>query len=314
MRADSVKMNTGMENALNNSLEMPSKAEQGIVHRLREYVEILLITVLAALFLKFFVVEAYRIPTSSMENTLLSGDFVLVNKFVYGAQTPRYIPFTRIRLPSIQFPTMSYPRRGDVVVFEFPGDQAGDNIHEVVNYVKRCIALPGDTLTITNKVVAVNGRVVPPPHLGKTARSIVYPRGFHDYRIFPRGASFNEDNFGPIVIPRAGTVVNLTVGDVSEYWDLIEHEGHTISSNASSLVLIDGVPTRTYRIRKDYYFMMGDNRDNSLDSRFWGFVPADLIIGKAFMVYWSWDENESSSGFFDRLTSTRWDRIGTFVR
>lgn len=304
----------GMEEAVSSPVESPSSATTDVVTRVREYVQILLITALAALFLKFFVVEAYRIPTSSMENTLLTGDFVLVNKFVYGTQTPRYVPFTSIRLPSIGFPAIASPRRGDVVVFEFPGDHADDNIHEIVNYVKRCIALPGDTLTIANKVVFVNGRVVPPPYHGKAGRSIVYPRGFHDYRIFPRGASFNEDNFGPIVIPKAGTMVNLTADDVSEYWDLIEHEGHMISSTVSSLVLIDGVPARTYRIRKDYYFMMGDNRDNSLDSRFWGFVPADLIIGKAFMVYWSWDEDGASSGFFDHLESTRWNRIGSIVR
>lgn len=304
----------GMEEAVNGSVGTPTKVEPGVMDRVREYVQILLITVLAALFLKFFIVEAYRIPTGSMENTLLTGDFVLVNKFIYGARTPRYVPFTNFRLPSIRFPAIASPRRGDVVVFEFPGDRDDDNIHEVVNYVKRCVALPGDTLTITNKVVFVNGRIIPPPHLGKAGRSIVYPRGFHDYRIFPRGAAFNEDNFGPIVIPKAGTEVDLTTDDVSEYRALIEHEGHTISSTSSSHVIIDGIPARTYRIRKDYYFMMGDNRDNSLDSRFWGFVPADLIIGKAFMVYWSWDEDGTSSGFLDHLESTRWNRIGSIVR
>lgn len=304
----------GMEEAVHSSDEAPGSSGTGVMTRIREYVELLILTLLAALFLKFFVVEAYRIPTGSMENTLLTGDFVLVNKFIYGAQTPRYVPFTGIRLPSTRFPAITSPRRGDVVVFEFPGDHAGDNIHEVVNYVKRCIAVPGDTLTIANKIVFVNGHAVPLPYLGKSGRSIVYPRGFHDYRIFPRGAAFNEDNFGPIIIPRAGMKVNLTSDDVTEYWDLIEREGHIVSSTASSLVLIDGVPAETYTIKKDYYFMMGDNRDNSLDSRFWGFVPSDLIIGKAFMVYWSWDESASSAGFFSRFESTRWNRIGSIVR
>jgi signal peptidase I len=304
----------GMEETVHSGGEAPTGTVTGVAARVREYVQVLLLAVFAALFLKFFVVEAYRIPTGSMENTLLTGDFVLVNKFIYGVHTPRYFPFTSIRLPSIRFPAITSPRRGDVVVFEFPGDRAGENGREVVNYVKRCVALPGDTLTISNKIVFVNGRVIPPPHLGKSGRSIVYPRGFHDYRIFPRGAAFNEDNFGPITIPKAGMKVDLTSDDVTEYRDLIEHEGHTVSSRGSSPVLIDGQPAATYAIKKNYYFMMGDNRDNSLDSRFWGFVPADMIIGKAFMVYWSWDESETSGGFFSRLESTRWNRIGSIVR
>jgi signal peptidase I len=282
--------------------------------RVRDYVQVLSVTLLAALFLKFFVVEAYRIPTSSMENTLMAGDFVFVNKFVYGARTPRYIPFTNIHLPVIQLPAISSPRRGDVAVFEFPGGHVDGSPYEVVNYVKRCIALPGDTLSIVNKEVVVNGRAVPFPHTARADRPLLYPRGFRDYRIFPRGTEFNEDNFGPIVIPKAGSEVPIGPVNVSEYWDVIEHEGHRIASSTSPEILIDGVPTRTYRVQKDYYFMMGDNRDNSLDSRFWGFVPADLIIGKVFMVYWSWGESQSSSGFLDNLGSTRWHRIGSIVR
>ena len=301
------------EETVRDREEAPPGTVTGAAVRVREYVQLVLLTILAALFLKFFVVEAYRIPTGSMENTLLTGDFVLVNKFIYGAHTPRYLPFTSIRLPSVRFPAITSPRRGDVVVFEFPGDRAGEDGREVVNYVKRCIALPGDTLAISNKIVFVNGQVVPPPHLGKSGRSIVYPRGFHDYRIFPRGAAFNEDNFGPLIIPKSGMEVDLTSNDMTEYRDLIEHEGHTMSSSDSS-VLIDGKLATTYTIKKNYYFMMGDNRDNSLDSRFWGFVPADMIIGKAFMVYWSWDEREPSRGFLTRLESTRWNRVGRIVR
>ena len=282
--------------------------------RTRDYLEIFLFTGLAALFLKFFVVEAYRIPTSSMENTLMAGDFVLVNKFIYGARTPTHIPFTNIPVPSVGLPAISSPHRADVVVFEFPGSHADDRQHEVINYVKRCIALPGDTLAIVNRVVMVNGNSMLMPYSGKTDRPLLYPRGFRDYRIFPRGTDFNEDNFGPIVIPKAGSEVALTDENVSEYWYVIEHEGHVIASNASSQILIDGVPAQSYRVQKDYYFMMGDNRDNSLDSRFWGFVPADLVIGKAFMVYWSWDENKSSSGFIEHFRSTRWNRIGTIVQ
>jgi signal peptidase I len=308
-------MTMGLETA-GTSTDLPAemRGKSRSKSRLRDYAELLLITALASLFLKFFVVEAYRIPTSSMENTLLAGDFVLVNKFVYGARTPRYLPFTSIHLPSLQFPAVSSPRRGDVAVFEFPGRRADDDPHDVINYVKRCIALPGDTLRIVNRIVFVNGREMPLPHSARTDRPVLYPRGFRDYRIFPRGTDFNEDNFGPIVIPKAGSEVVLTPENVSEYWDVIQHEGHSVTVTASSGLLIDGTPRREYRVQKDYYFMMGDNRDNSLDSRFWGFVPADLIIGKAFMVYWSWNENQSSSGFLENLRSTRGDRIGSIVR
>jgi signal peptidase I len=296
--------------------ELLSKQEDKIEtrSRVRDYVQILLITALTALFLKFFIVEAYRIPTSSMENTLLAGDFVLVNKFIYGARTPRYVPFTSIPLPFVQLPAISSPRRGDVAVFEFPGNHVEGGPREVVNYVKRCIALPGDTLAIANRTVLVNGRDIPLPRFAKTERMLTYPRGFRDYRIFPRGSAFNEDNFGPIVIPKIHSEIALTPETISEYWELIEQEGHTIESSASSEILIDGVPSRTYRVQKDYYFVMGDNRDNSLDSRFWGFVPSDFLIGKAFMVYWSWDGSQSSSGLLSRFESTRWNRIGSIVQ
>ncbi len=298
------------------TVDVPLEANKiaGTKGHLRNYAELLVMTILAALFLKFFIVEAYRIPTSSMENTLLAGDFVLVNKFIYGARTPRYIPFTSVHVPSIQLPVLSPVRRGDVVVFEFPGNYIEGRQHEVINYVKRCIALPGDTLSIVNRVVRVNGTPIPPPYRGRADRLLVYPRGFHDYRIFPRGAAFNEDNFGPIVIPGAGTEVFLTAGSINQYQELIEHEGHSVALRGSSEVLIDGTPTSMYHVQCDYYFMMGDNRDNSLDSRFWGFVPADLIIGKAFMIYWSVDEHRASTALIDHFGSTRWDRIGSIVQ
>ena len=94
----------------------------------------------------------------------------------------------------------------------------------------------------------------------------------------------------------------------------MRHEGHTVGVKENGSVFIDGTEATMYRVEKDYFFMMGDNRDNSLDSRFWGFVPDDLIIGKAILVYWSWDESALPDGFFDRIAGARWNRIGTFVR
>lgn len=300
-----------MQQALDLTTDDASSKEHARMRK-RDIAQILLLTVVMSIFLKLFVVEAYRIPTSSMENTLLAGDFVLVNKFVYGARTPHFIPFTSIRIPTVHLPAIFVPRRGDVIVFEYPGVVNGTTRGEIVNYVKRCIALPGDTIAISNKNVSVNGRLLPFPRGAKLERPIVFPPGFHDIRIFPRGAAFNEDNWGPVVVPKAGDEVALTPDKSSEYWDLIEQEGHTVAFNGPHEILIDGVPAATYRIQKDYYFMMGDNRDNSLDSRFWGFVSSDLIVGKAFMVYWSTDERQS--GILDNLLSTRWHRIGTVVQ
>jgi signal peptidase I len=283
-------------------------------NRLREYTETIGLTMLAAIFLKFFIVEAYRIPTGSMENTLLAGDFLLVNKFIYGAKTPRYLPFTDIPLPHVTFPAFSKPRPGDIVVFEFPGGYDVERTPDVVNYVKRCVAGPGDTMMIVNKQVYVNGRILPVPPGARIDRDRVLPREFRDQRIFPKGASSNEDNFSPLVIPKKGDLLALGSSTISEYWDLIRHEGHSVRVIGGGLVFVDGVEATTYRVEKDYYFMMGDNRDNSLDSRFWGFVPDDLIIGKAMLVYWSWDESAPQRGFVDRVVHARWGRIGTIVR
>jgi signal peptidase I len=280
----------------------------------REYAQLLLVTLLVALFLKFFIIEAYRIPTGSMENTLLPGDFVLVNKFLYGATSPRYIPFTRIPVPSFQLPAISDPVRGDVVVFEFPYAHAIPEMSDKINYVKRLTGLPGDTVAIVNKEVFVNGEPLQFPSTGRHDRSFLYPKGFRDYRIFPPGANFNEDNFGPLVVPSAGTVIQLTHETVSAFAGIIEHEEHSLTTEDSVRFFLDGHPASTYTIRKNYYFMMGDNRDNSLDSRFWGFVPSDLIIGKAFVIYWSWDESRADAGTLDRFRSTRWNRLGTIIR
>ena len=281
--------------------------------RWREYVEIVILTILAGLFLKTFVIEAFRIPSGSMENTLLAGDFVLVNKFIYGARTPETIPFTSIHLPVVTLPALSVPKIGDVIVFRYPGDR--DEIHplESVDYVKRCIGAPGDTLEIEDKIVFVNGRALSLPSSAKDGSAGSCPRGVSDDRIFPAGARFNPDNYGPIVIPRKGMIVPLSGKTIQLWRMLIMREGHSVGSGTSDTALIDGVPTSQYRIEKNYYFVLGDNRSNSLDSRFWGFVPEEMIIGKAMLVYWSFDQSAGSS-FTGRFFSVRWPRIGILVR
>ena len=181
--------------------------------QVQEYTEAILWAVVLTLFLRAFVIQAFRIPSESMCDTLLVGDFLFVNKFEYGPK----IPFTHIRLPGLR-----QPRRGDIIVFQFPQDPSKD-------FIKRCIAVGGETLEIKDKHVYVNGVRLDEPY-AIHSDSTIRPAGF-DYR----------DNFGPYTVP---------TGDL---------------------------------------FMMGDNRDNSNDSRFWGSLPMDLVKGRAMFLYWSWD-------------------------
>ena len=282
--------------------------------RIKDTLQILFATVFVAVFLKTFVIEAYTVPSSSMENTLLIGDFILVNKFVYGAQTPRTIPYTGIELPRLKLPALMSPRRGDVIVFHFPGRRDELRTPGLVNYVKRCVGEPGDTVRIVDKNVLVNGWEVAPPATVKPPADILFPRGYADPRIFPRGFPFNPDNYGPIVVPGAGTTISLT-RETAAFWEgILVREGHVVTTDPDGHVLVDGVRTDKYTVGMNYYFVMGDNRDNSYDSRFWGFVPEDHIIGKVMMLYWSWDRFARSIGPFGRFSSIRWDRVGMIVR
>ncbi len=193
---------------------------------MREYAEAILVAVALTLVIRTFVIQAFRIPTGSMEDTLLVGDFLFVNKFLYGAP----IPFTDSRTPAIR-----QPRRGDIMVFKYPKDPSRD-------FIKRVIGLPGDTIEIKDKVVYVNGEAQREPYI-KFSSSRILPKDYQNPVIYPPGAG-NKDNYGPYVVPQ---------GD---------------------------------------YFMMGDNRDNSDDSRYWGPLDAHLIKGKALFIYWSWNKEK----------------------
>lgn len=187
------------------------------------------LAIILALFIKTSVVEAYKIPTASMEDTLLIGDFLLANKFVYGAR----LPLVNWRLPAFH-----EPHRGDVVIFIFPGDG-------VTKYIKRCVGTPGDTILVKNKDLYVNGQRFPDEEYTKyvdTTRT-----GQPNVQHRKPGGQNSRDYFGPYVVP------------------------------------------------PNSYFMMGDNRDNSYDSRYWQAVPKDLILGEAIMVHWSWDETKFPS-------------------
>ncbi len=281
--------------------------------KLRDSIEGLIFAIIAALLLKIFVVEAYRIPTGSMENTLLVGDFLLVNKFVYGSKSLQYIPFTSTSIPYFQLPPIRYPHRGDVIVFDWPGDRDQVRPADPVNYIKRCVGLPGDTVQVVDRVVYVNGQVVPYPPGIKFESYSTLPKGYPNPQIFPDGSDFNEDYYGPIVVPKQGDVIQLNSSDYRKWRIFIEREDHTCDLRGST-VFIDGKPAREYTVKRNYYFMMGDNRENSLDSRFWGFVPFQNIVGEAMIVYWSWNPDIPMYDLFSKLGSVKLGRIGMLIK
>lgn len=222
----------------------------------REYFESIVIAVILALFIRTWVVQAFKIPTGSMENNLLIGDHLLVNKFVF---SPTAVAAARAILP------VSTVRRGDVVVFKYPEDPERD-------FIKRIVGLPGETLEVRNKVVHIDGRPLQEPYV-----HFLQPagRGAHEVTSYDV-----RENYGPVTIPA----------------------GH--------------------------YFAMGDNRDNSQDSRYWGFLPASYVKGKALLVYWSYEserEEQYAEGvgatarrFFSVVTHfftrTRWNRLFHQIR
>lgn len=291
------------------------KAKRTIKERFIDNIRNLLWAAVAALILKTFVIEAYTIPTGSMEDTLLPGDFLLVTKFTLGATTPRNIPFTNVVLPYYQFPKLKEIKRGDVIVFEYPGDRDELKHPEIMNYIKRCVGIPGDTITIVDKILYVNGKLFSPPPKMKFLNPVPTPRGLGNPYIFPRFSNFNEDNYGPLYVPKKGDKINLNIDNIEQYRTLINREyGREVVKVVGQQITIDGIPAKTYEIKKNYYFMLGDNRDDSADSRFWGYVPEDLIIGEPLIIYWSWDrELPLFPDVINKLSSLRLSRIAKLI-
>jgi signal peptidase I len=209
--------------------KIKSKNEVKTKSKLRENVEAIVIAIVLALFIRTFVVQAFKIPSGSMKPTLQIGDHILVNKFIYGVKIP-YIGKTIIPYKN--------PDHGDIIVFRYPEDPDKD-------FIKRLIGVPGDIIQIKNKKVFVND--VP----------ILNDLGVHSESRILSGQINHRDNFGPVTVP------------------------------------------------DESYFVMGDNRDNSYDSRFWGFVGQRAIKGKAFIIYWSWDSDNFG---------VRWGRLGSILK
>jgi signal peptidase I len=233
----------------------------------REYTEAILVALLAALVLRTFVVQAFRIPTGSMKDTLLIGDFLLVNKFVYGARTPDGIPFLNIQLPFWRLPAFKQPQPGDIIVFKYPQDPTLD-------YIKRCIAIGGQTIEMKEGVVYVDGQ----------------PEGKQEF--VKREYDPEEGHY--VLYYKITTPLGKT-------YTIRHYEDHNPRSE-------DYGPKK---IPAGHYFMMGDNRDNSSDSRFWDTLPAENVVGQALVIYWSWDKQESLYRIFKKV---RWLRIGDLIK
>jgi signal peptidase I len=247
----------------------------------------------AVIILNSFVLASFQVPTGSMENTVMAGDFLFVNKFIYGGTTPPTIPLlgilfgTEIETPYFRVPGFSKPEKGDVIVFIFPGYREEAKASVFQYYLKRCVATSGDTLRIVDKQVYVNGKKFDDPEGVIFSRNLE-PAGFVSGDIFPRDKEWNRDNYGPLRIPAEGDVIQLSTENIHEWDTFIRREGHEVVERGTE-ILIDGKPATSYKVERNYVFGMGDNRDDSLDSRYWGFIPEDYVIGSPMIVYWSMD-------------------------
>jgi len=244
---------------------------------LREYVEAIGVAILLALVIRTFIVQAFKIPSGSMIPTLQIGDHILVNKFRYG---PRFeVPLTNFsfgRLPGI-----ARPARGDVVVFVYPQDQSKD-------FIKRIVGLPGDIIEIRNRQVFINGELYDDPHAHFIGGRPQVTRG----------------HLGPLYIARAGDRLEVSDGHLRvNGTSLPLPERDVFLERYGSL--LSGQDPAPITVAEDFYFVMGDNRDNSQDSRVWGPVGEGALKGKAFVIYWSWD----GGGRW-----VRWERLGSWIR
>lgn len=364
------------------------------VNKTADTVSSLLFAIVVATFVHTYFIQPFTIPTSSLEKSLLVGDFLFVSKVNYGARTPMTtvalpmvhdtIPLTKKKsylnwpqLPYFRIPGFQTVERNDIVVFNWPvdtvykfRDQSGLRVDKPIdkksNYVKRCVGVPGDQLEIKDGIVFVNGKELILPERakpqfsykvaldGKTPIDFEYllkdmditdGAGFMDAEkrdtlfiaaltaanaerlqhipgitgvqkiiskevepgIFPHINKWNRDNFGPIYIPQQGKTVALNLETLPFYKAIItDYEKNDLKVTGTE-IRINGKIATSYTFQQNYYWMMGDNRHNSEDSRYWGYVPENHIVGKPIFIWMSWDSNAKG------LKKIRWDRLFTTV-
>lgn len=369
--------------------ELPAEEKKS---PLTEWAEAITFAVVAATLIRWLIMEAYTIPTPSMENSLLVGDFLFVSKFHYGTRTPitpLQLPLTHqkiwfteipsyvdwIRLPNYRLPGISHVKSGDVVVFNIPPNRLNENkdypVDLKTNYIKRCVAAAGETLKIVDQKIFVNDKEFTNHPLVQWSYSVIANGlinernldklgiGAEDYQIAGRpdensleyamwltpekakelaalpyiksvtlekhdnggglfpfseyygyGAGVENklkwtlDNFGPLWVPKKGASITINDSTLALYgYAITQYDHQSDAKIENKKLVIDGKEVSTYTFNQNYYFMMGDNRHNSLDSRYWGFVPEDHLVGKGFFIWLSIDPNESF------LNKIRWRRF-----
>jgi signal peptidase I len=248
------------------------------------------------LLMRIFIFQSYNVPSNSMNHTLKAGDYIFVNKLAYGARlpiTPIAIPFSNLywdglQLPYLRIVAYSKIKHQDIVVFNLPLDIELP-IDQRQNYIKRCIAIAGDTIQIKSGIVYINNSAIVETEnvlfpIDANKNRIILDSTIYSPTVFPNASDikWNIDHFGPLYIPKKGDSILLTKNNVLLYQHIIENFEHNKLVLLNDLVYINAQPCKYYHFKMNYYFMMGDNRNNSIDSRFWGFVPEDHIIGRVF--------------------------------
>jgi len=348
----------------------------------KEWFEAIVFAVFAATFIRWVFMEAYVIPTPSMERSLLVGDFLFVSKLEYGPRTPKtplQIPLTHakiwgtelpsyvsaVQLPQLRFPSLGQVERGDVVVFNYPPEFEHPKDLRT-HYIKRCVAIAGDTLEVREGQVYINGEkqtnpplmqmryfletdqvirdrvfagfntweyfpaysldnkkgymVLTTPEDAERMKSLdfvknvsvqLFPKERPEPRIFPdaRYYQWNADHYGPLEIPYRGMTFTADEYTIAKYGSTIKnYEEHESVEIKEDELFINGEKITQYTFNKNYYFMMGDNRHNSEDSRYWGFVSEDFVVGEASFIWMSLDDKESL------LSKVRWSRLFRPIR
>jgi len=361
-----------------------------------EWVTSIVFAIIAATLVHTYFMRPYTIPTSSLEKSLLVGDYLFVSKFHYGARTPKTpiafpmvhdtipIPFTgkrfrsyvnTISLPNFRFPGFQKIKRNDIVVFNWPADtvrffrdRSGIHVDKPLdkksNYVKRCVGIPGDSLEIKDGYIFINGEQTVLPDRASTQYSYaieiknkninlqrfaekfkvkeywndangllnmnlskeaadylkrnksiksvtrnIDTLGTYDSRIFPHNSQYvwTKDNYGPIYIPKKGETLSLDRKSIPFYQRIIEeYEGNNLTVDGDK-IYINGELAKTYTFQQDYYWMMGDNRHNSEDARYWGYVPFDHVVGKPVFLWFSIEQQDprNPKSFFKRIRKER---------
>lgn len=274
-----------------------------------KYLIFFLVFVFLLLVIKGFFLDAYHITSPSMRNALVEGDFVLVKKSSYQLRTPNVIPFTQIKIPSFRIINFQKPERNDVIVFRMNEFLVDTSLTDY-DLVKRIIALPGETIRLKDRSVYINEEEINNPYTVTFNLNSPFFYNKAEQRFYPfNDKSWKINFYGPVKVPQKGDTIQITPKNITIWQPIINYEaGGKFVNVEGTVITYKGRPITEYIIQKDYYFVLGDNRFESVDSRFFGFVPEDEIIGKVWMIYWSINPN-IETGFWDFFNALRFDRI-----